>query len=94
MNEMKEISKEESLIEYPCDFPIKVMSVNHPEIIQLLAPVILEHDPNFDHETIEVRESSKGTYVGLTVTVYVESREQLDNIYRALHGHELVKAVL
>ena len=70
------------------------MSVNHPEIIQLLAPVILEHDPNFDHETIEVRESSKGTYVGLTVTVYVESREQLDNIYRALHGHELVKAVL
>lgn len=94
MNDMKEISKEESLIEYPCDFPIKVMSVNHPEIIQLLAPVILEHDPNFDHETIEVRESSKGTYVGLTVTVYVESREQLDNIYRALHGHELVKAVL
>lgn len=94
MNDMKEISKEESLIEYPCDFPIKVMSVNHPEIIQLLAPIILEHDPNFNHETIEVRESSKGTYVGLTVTVYVESREQLDNIYRALHGHELVKAVL
>ncbi|MDO5666890.1 MAG: DUF493 family protein [Alcaligenaceae bacterium] len=91
---MKEIPKEESLIEYPCDFPIKVMSVNHPEIIQLLMPIILEHDPAFDHETIEVRESSKGNYVGLTVTVHVKSREQLDNIYRALHGHELVKAVL
>lgn len=91
---MKEIPKEESLIEYPCDFPIKVMSVNHPDIIQLLAPIILEHDPAFDHQTIEVRESSKGNYVGLTVTVYVESREQLDTIYRALHGHELVKAVL
>ncbi|WP_432786169.1 hypothetical protein AAEX37_00282 [Oligella sp. MSHR50489EDL] len=91
---MTEISKEDSLIEYPCDFPIKVMSINHPEIIDILVPIILEHDPSFDHETIEVRESSKGNYVGLTVTVYVESREQLDNIYRALHGHELVKAVL
>lgn len=91
---MNEIPKEESLIEYPCDFPIKVMSINHPEIIELLCPIILEHDPNFNHETIEIRQSSKGNYVGLTVTVYVESREQLDNIYLALHGHELVKAVL
>lgn len=94
MIDMNEIPKEESLIEYPCDFPIKVMSVNHPEIVQLLAPIILEHDPSFKQETIVLRESSKGNYVGLTVTVYVKSREQLDDIYRALHGHELVKAVL
>ena len=94
MIDMKDIPKEESLIEYPCDFPIKVMSVNHPEIVQLLTPIILEHDPSYNHETIIFRESSKGNYDGFTVTVYVESREQLDNIYRALHGHELVKAVL
>ncbi len=91
---MNEIPKEESLIEYPCDFPIKVMSVNHPEIVQLLTPIILEHDPGFKQDTIVLRESSKGNYIGLTVTVYVKSREQLDDIYRALHGHELVKAVL
>ena len=94
MIDMNEIPKEESLIEYPCDFPIKVMSVNHPQIVQLLTPIILEHDPAFKQETIVLRESSKGNYVGLTVTVYVKSREQLDDIYRALHGHELVKAVL
>lgn len=91
---MNEIPKEESLIEYPCDFPIKVMSVNHPEIVQILIPIILAYDPNFNHQTIEVRESSKGNYVGLTVMVHVKSRDQLDDIYRALHGHELVKAVL
>lgn len=91
---MNEIPKEESLIEYPCDFPIKVMSVNHPEIVQLLTPIILEYDPGFKQDTIVLRESSKGNYIGLTVTVYVKSREQLDDIYRALHGHELVKAVL
>ena len=91
---MNEIPKEESLIEYPCDFPIKVMSVNHPDIVNILVPIILEYDPAVNHETIELRESSKGNYVGLTVTVYVKSREQLDDIYRALHGHELVKAVL
>lgn len=94
MIDMNEIPKEESLIEYPCDFPIKVMSVNHPEIVQLLTPIILEHDPGFKQDTIVLRESSKGNYIGLTVTVYVKSREQLDDIYRALHGHELVKAVL
>lgn len=89
-----EIPKEESLIEYPCDFPIKVMGINHPELIDLLEPIILAHDKTFNRETVEVRESSRGNYVGLTVTVYVESRDQLDNIYRALHAHELVKAVL
>ena len=86
---MNEIPKEESLIEYPCDFPIKVMSIYHPEIIELLSHIILVRSRG-----LGVGYKRQGNYVGLTVTVYVESREQLDNIYRALHGHELVKAVL
>lgn len=91
---MSEIPPEESLIEYPCHFPIKVMGVSHEEIIPRLVEVVQVHDPRFDPDTVEVRPSSKGNYVGLTFTVYVLSREQLDNIYRALHGHELVKVVL
>ncbi|MDY0273596.1 MAG: DUF493 family protein [Advenella sp.] len=91
---MKEIPPEESLIEYPCDFPIKVMGVNHPELAQRLVELVLQYDPGFDASTVEMRPSKGGNYIGLTFTVRATSREQLDNIYRTLHGHELVKVVL
>lgn len=91
---MKEIPPEESLIEYPCDFPIKVMGVNHPELAQMLVELVLQHDPGFDAASVEMRASKGGNYIGLTFTVRAISREQLDNIYRSLHGHELVKVVL
>lgn len=91
---MKEIPPEESLIEYPCDFPIKVMGVNHPELAQMLLELVLQYDPDFDASTVEMRPSKGGNYIGLTFTVRATSREQLDNIYRTLHGHELVKVVL
>jgi len=91
---MNEIPPEQSLIEYPSDFPIKVMGVQHPELAQLLTEVVLQFDPQFDPATVEMRSSSKGNYIGLTFTVRATSREQLDNLYRALHGHALVKIVL
>lgn len=91
---LKEIPPEESLIEYPSDFPIKVMAHSHPDILDMLAELVLEHDPVFNRETVEMRPSSKGNYVGLTLIVRATSREQLDNIYRALHAHELVRIVL
>ncbi len=91
---MKDIPPEQSLIEYPSDFPIKVMGVQHPELAQLLTEVVLQYDPQFDPATVEMRPSSKGNYIGLTFTVRATSREQLDNLYRALHGHALVKIVL
>ncbi|NEN75571.1 DUF493 family protein [Pelistega sp. NLN82] len=91
---LKEIPPEQSLIEYPTDFPIKVMAQAHPELIDVLTELVLEHDPEFKKETIEVRPSSKGNYTGLTFIVRATSREQLDTIYRTLHGHELVKVVL
>lgn len=91
---LKEIPPEESLIEYPSDFPIKVMAKAHPDLIDALVELVLVNDPEFKRETIEVRPSSKGNYTGLTLTVRATSREQLDTIYRSLHGHELVKVVL
>lgn len=91
---LKEIPPEESLIEYPSRFPIKVMAVNQDELVPVLVEIVRLHDPDFDHETVEMRPSSKGNYMGLTFSVWVTSREQLDNIYRALHAHEWVKVVL
>ncbi|MEQ5840777.1 DUF493 family protein [Paraburkholderia acidicola] len=85
---------EESLIEYPCDFPIKVMGKSHPEFADTIVTVIRQFDNSVDAERIEVRPSSGGNYTGLTVTVRAINREQLDDIYRALTGHPMVKVVL
>ncbi|WP_321879930.1 DUF493 family protein [Paraburkholderia bannensis] len=84
----------ESLIEFPCDFPIKVMGKTHPEFESTMIAVLREFDGGFDESTIEKRPSSGGNYTGLTVTVRTTSQAHLDDIYRALTGHPMVKIVL
>lgn len=51
-------------------------------------------DMGFDPSTLETRPSKAGNYLGLTLSVYVTSREQLDSVYRALSSHPMVKVVL
>jgi len=84
----------DSLIEYPSDFPIKIMGAMHDEFAQTMLELVLQHDPEFDAAKMDMRPSSKGTYLAITVTVRATSREQLDNLYRALSGHPMVKVVL
>ncbi|HJD44655.1 MAG TPA: DUF493 family protein [Candidatus Paenalcaligenes intestinipullorum] len=88
------IPPEDSLIEYPSEFPIKVMGKADPTLAQALTEIVLEHDPDFDASTIEMRPSKAGNYIGLTFRITALSREQLDNVYRALHAHPLVSVVL
>jgi len=88
------IPPEDSLIKYPCDFPIKVMGKAHPAFAQTLTEVVRQFDPGFDVASVEMRPSKGGNYIGLTFTVRASSREQLDGLYRALHGHPMVAVVL
>jgi putative lipoic acid-binding regulatory protein len=89
-----EIPHDQSLITYPNDFPIKVMGLHHEEFIATVVTIVQAHAPDFTPDDIVHRPSSGGKYLGLTVTVKVHNREQLDNIYRSLTGHPLVKYVL
>ncbi len=91
---MSEPDNRDSLIEYPCAFPIKVMGVLQDDFAQTIAAVVQQFDPAFAPDTMEMRPSSKGTYLSLTVNPHVTSREQLDDLYRALSGHPMVKMVL
>jgi len=84
----------DSLIEYPSDFPIKVMGATHVDFTSTIVEVITTLDPTFHAGKVETRPSSKGNYTGLTVTVRVTSREMLDDVYRALSSHPMVKMVL
>lgn len=88
------IPPEQSLIEYPCHFPIKVMGANVDGYVSALTHVAKSFDPGFDASTIELRPSKAGNYLGVTLSVYVTSREQLDELYRTLTTHPMVKVVL
>jgi putative lipoic acid-binding regulatory protein len=83
-----------SLIEYPSDFPIKIMGPAAEDFAQTIVDVVLRFDPGFDAATLEMRPSAKGNYLALTATVRATSREQLDDLYRALSSHPMVKVVL
>ena len=85
---------EESLIQYPSDFPIKIMGKMQDDFAETIVDVVRQFDPTFDASRMEMRPSSKGAYLSLTATVRATSREQLDNLYRALSSHPMVKVVL
>ncbi len=87
-------SRAESLIEYPSKFPIKVMGEKVDGLVHAITAITLQFDPDFDAATIELRESKGGKYLGVTVTVNATSREQLDELYRTLSTHPMVKVVL
>ena len=91
---MREIPPEESLIEYPSRFPIKVMGAHVEGFIEAITIVAQQFDPGFDAATIEQRPSKGGNYLGLTITITATSREQLDELYRTLSTHPMVKVVL
>ena len=85
---------ERSLIEYPSAFPIKVLGANVDGFAEAIVAIARAFDPSFDAATLEVRPSKGNNYLGLTVTVTATSREQLDELYRTLSTHPLVKFVL
>lgn len=90
----KPIAPADSLIEYPSVFPIKIMGPTHDAFAETITGVVVQHDPTFHIDKLEVLPSSKGNYTGLTANVYAVNREQLDNLYRALSSHPMVKMVL
>ncbi len=91
---MNEIPPEESLIEYPSAFPIKVMGLNVDGFVHAMTRVAEQFDPTFDAATVELRASKGDKYLGVTLTVTATSREQLDELYRTLSTHPMVKMVL
>ena len=86
--------RKETLIEYPSVFPIKVMGAMVDGFAEAMCQVALQFDPAFDPATIELRPSKGGNYLGVTLCITATSREQLDDLYRALTSHPMVKIAL
>jgi uncharacterized protein len=85
---------EPSLLEFPCDFPLKIIGFQRAGYAQSILDVVKRHAPDYDGSTMEMRPSSKGKYLSLTCTVRAVSQLQLDDLYRELCDHPMVVKVL
>ncbi len=83
-----------SLIEYPCEFPLKVFGKQQSGFAQAVLEVVTRHAPEFTAANMEMRASKNARYLSLTCTIRATSREQLDALYRELCDHPMVTMVL
>ena len=85
---------EETLLEFPCEFPIKAMGKSDNNFDVLVVEIVRKHSPDLMEGAVTTRHSNGGKYVSVTVTIQAQSREQLDNIYMDLTAHERVLMAL
>ena len=85
---------DETLIEFPCSFPIKMMGRDTPAFRQTVRELVEKHTGPLDDDAVQSSLSRNGRFVSVTITVAAESREQLDNIYREVTAHDDVLMAL
>lgn len=88
------MSTTESALQFPCDFPIKVVGHQHADFEGEVVARVREHAPDLGEAAVRSRPSQGGKYLAVTVTVHATSQEQLDAIYRSLSGWDAVLMVL
>ncbi|MEO1246173.1 MAG: DUF493 domain-containing protein [Pseudomonadota bacterium] len=81
---------EETLLEFPCDFPIKMMGRDSDEFRKIARELVEKHAGPIADEAVQTSVSAKGNFVSVTITITATSRAQLDDIYREITAHDAV----
>jgi len=84
----------QTLLEFPVDFPVKVLGRTEPGFAQEILALVLQHAPDFESSQMQMRPSREGKYLSLTCTIRATSKAQLDSLYGALTRHPRVVMVL
>ena len=87
-------SNDETLLEFPCQFPIKMMGRDGDSFRQVAVSLVEEHVGEIPASAVSQSTSRKGNFVSITVTIEAESQAQLDRIYQALTDHEDILVAL
>ena len=82
------------LLDYPCDFPVKILGHTQAGFAQAVLDIVKRHAPDFDGSTLEIRASKRRKYLSVTCVIRATSREQLDGLYQELCDHPMVVMVL
>ncbi len=83
----------DSLLEFPCDFPIKALGRSCENFDALVYSLVTPYAPDLSEAAITTKASAQGNYLSVTITVRATSREQLDAIYRAMTACEQIMMV-
>ncbi|VAX01267.1 hypothetical protein MNBD_GAMMA22-3108 [hydrothermal vent metagenome] len=85
---------DDTLFEFPCSFPIKIMGKDIPKLHQTVREIIQKHVENISDDAFKTRKSNKGTYISITVTITAKNKQQLDAIYLELTASQYVSMCL
>ena len=84
----------DSIIEFPCDFPIKVIGRSSTKLSELVLSIIRQHISDFLAESMCTKKSGRGKYTSVTITVRVSNKNILDAIYKDLSSKPEIIMVL
>ena len=85
---------DETLLEFPCDFPIKIMGRESAEFRALARELVEKHTGPLPDDAIVSSLSKNGAFVSVTVTVVAQSQQQLDDIYREVTSDDEILMAL
>ena len=87
-------AQDDKLLEFPCDFPIKMMGRDHPDFRESAVSLIERHAGEIPSDAIRTALSRKGNFLSITITIKAKSQQQLDDIYRDLTEHDEILVAL
>ena len=88
------MSQEETLIQFPCDFKIKIIGKNLPQFEGEIVSIVRKHFPQMSETAIRSNTSQNQSYLAITATVYAKNKPELDQLYQELSSHPDVQMVL
>lgn len=83
-----------TLLEFPCQFPIKMMGRDGPAFHDAARNIVSRHAGDLTDDAVRLTPSRKGNFVSVTITIEAVSQQQLDDIYRDLTAHEEILVAL
>jgi uncharacterized protein len=88
------VPKEQKLLDFPCDFPIKMMGREQPEFRDAAVALIERHTGKIHSDAIRTALSRNGNFLSITITIKARHQQQLDDIYSDLSAHEEILVAL
>lgn len=88
------VTTRDSLLEFPCELPIKVLGRNLPGFRARVLAIVRDHYRDLEEHRVTEQKSRRGAYLSLTITVPAASREEVDAVYRALTANAEILVVL
>jgi len=85
---------DETLLVFPCQFPIKVMGKTSSELDLVVVEIVRRHAPDLHEGAVTTRPSKDGNYLAVTIVIEATSKQQLDAIYQDLSDHPHVLMAL